>query len=159
MRRLKCLQGSGGVILHDIWPVLCHHITLFSLYEFYLVKVFSSKVFNEVISTKLYASSWFFSHRGFYTWWLKAYFPLEFNVSFTHDPKALCTPYFSHRVFRRWYIERHIEDDQMDLDWSRGSVTNICIIYDQLLTDRPHMASKFWGPKFLDTIFLAIKFG
>jgi hypothetical protein len=20
-------------------------------------------------------------------------------VSFTHDPKALCTPYFSHRVF------------------------------------------------------------
>jgi hypothetical protein len=29
MRRLKCLQGSGGVILHDIWPVLYHHITLF----------------------------------------------------------------------------------------------------------------------------------
>jgi hypothetical protein len=30
---------------------LYHHITLFSLYEFCLVKVFSSKVFNEVIST------------------------------------------------------------------------------------------------------------
>jgi hypothetical protein len=51
---------SGGVILCDIRPVLYHHITLFSLYEFCLVKVFSSKVFNEVISTKLYASSLIF---------------------------------------------------------------------------------------------------
>jgi hypothetical protein len=36
------------------------------LYEFCLIKVFSSKVFNEVISTKLYASSLIFPHRGFY---------------------------------------------------------------------------------------------
>jgi hypothetical protein len=40
---------------------LSHHITLFSLYEFCLAKVFSFKVFNEVISTKLYASSLIFS--------------------------------------------------------------------------------------------------
>jgi hypothetical protein len=39
---------------------LYHHITLFSLYEFCLIEVFSSKVFNEVISTKLYASSLIF---------------------------------------------------------------------------------------------------
>jgi hypothetical protein len=45
---------------------LYHHIILFSLYEFCLVEVFSSKVFNEVISTKLYASSLTFPHRGFY---------------------------------------------------------------------------------------------
>ena len=88
MRILKCLQGSGGVILHDIWPVLYHHITLFSLYEFCLIEVFSSKVFNEVISTKLYASSLTFPHRGFYTWWLQAYFLLKtvrlFSLSKRH---------------------------------------------------------------------------
>jgi hypothetical protein len=49
-----------------IFDLFYHHITLFSLYEFCLVKVFSSKVFNEVISTKLYASSLTFPHRGFY---------------------------------------------------------------------------------------------
>jgi hypothetical protein len=43
-----------------IFDLFYHHITLFSLYEFCLVKVFSSKVFNEVISTKLYASSLIF---------------------------------------------------------------------------------------------------
>ena len=89
MRRLKCLQGSGGVILHDIWPVLNHHITLFSLYEFCLVKVFSSKVFNEVISTKLYASSLTFPHRGFYAWWLQAYFPFGVQVRLSHYPKDI----------------------------------------------------------------------
>jgi hypothetical protein len=73
-RRLKCLQGSGGVILRDIWPILNHHITLFSLYEFYLAKVFSSKVFNKVISTKLHASTLTFPHRGFYEWLLQAKF-------------------------------------------------------------------------------------
>jgi hypothetical protein len=36
------------------------------LYKFCLVKVLSSKVFNKVISTKLYASSLTFPHRGFY---------------------------------------------------------------------------------------------
>jgi hypothetical protein len=105
MRRLKWLQKSGGVILRDIWPVLNHHITLFSLYEFYLVKVFSSKVFNEVISTKLYASSLIFPTGFFYEWWLQAYFLLEFVWDYSHYPKALCTPYFSHRVFeeiRSW---------------------------------------------------------
>jgi hypothetical protein len=60
------IARSGGVILRDIRPVLYHHITLISLYEFCLVKVFSSKVFNEVISTKLYASSLTFPHRGFF---------------------------------------------------------------------------------------------
>jgi hypothetical protein len=45
---------------------LNHHITLFSLYEFCLIEVFSSKVFNEVISTKLYASSLIFPQGGFY---------------------------------------------------------------------------------------------
>ena len=102
-----------------------------SYYTISFVWVLPSKVFNEVISTKLYASSWLFSHKGFYTWWLQAYFLLEFNVSFTHDPKALCTPYFSHRVFEemiywkttcRWY-------------WSRGSVTKYCVQSDQPLSD------------------------
>jgi hypothetical protein len=42
-----------------------------------------------------------FPRRGFYEWWLQAYFLLEINVSFTHDLKALCTPYFFHRVFEK----------------------------------------------------------
>jgi hypothetical protein len=66
MRRLMCLQGSGGVILREIEHVLNHHITLFSLYEFCLAEAFSSKVFNELISTKLYASLLIFPHMGFY---------------------------------------------------------------------------------------------
>jgi hypothetical protein len=51
-------------VIFDLF--LNHHITLFSLYEFCLAEVFSSKVFNEVISTKLYASSLTFPYRGFY---------------------------------------------------------------------------------------------
>jgi hypothetical protein len=73
---------------------LIHHITLFSLYEFCLVKVFSYKVFNEVISTKLYVSSLIFSTGVFRNDDYKHIFLLEFNVSFTYDLKALCTPYF-----------------------------------------------------------------
>jgi hypothetical protein len=49
-----------------IFDLFCTIILHFSLYEFCLVKVFSSKVFNEVISTKLYASSLIFPHGGFY---------------------------------------------------------------------------------------------
>ena len=99
MRRLEWLQESGGEILHDIWPVLNHHITLFSLYEFCLVKVFSSKVFNEVISTKLYASSLIFPTGVFKNddyrhvfFWRSVWVLLMIQ-------KILCTPYFSHRVF------------------------------------------------------------
>jgi hypothetical protein len=99
MRRLKCLQRSGGVILYDIWPVLNHHITLFSFYEFCLIEVFSSKVFNEIISTKLYASSLTFPHRGFYAWWLQVYFLLEFKVRFTQNPKYIVYSLYSHKVF------------------------------------------------------------
>jgi hypothetical protein len=73
---------SGGVILRDIRPVLYHHITLFSLYEFCLVKVFSSKVFNEVISTKLYASSLFFSPRGFLRMMITGIFSFEGQCEF-----------------------------------------------------------------------------
>jgi hypothetical protein len=56
---------SGGY-LSVIFDLFYHHITLFSLYEFCLVKIFSSKVFNEVISNKLYASSLIFPQGGFY---------------------------------------------------------------------------------------------
>jgi hypothetical protein len=60
MRQLKDLQESGGVSLHDTY-FLYHHITLFSLYEFYLLS-FSFKVLNEVISTQSYIYiSWLFS--------------------------------------------------------------------------------------------------
>jgi hypothetical protein len=56
-----------------------HHITLFSLYEFCLVEVFSSKVFNEVISTKLYASSLIFPTGVFTNDAYKHIFLLEFK--------------------------------------------------------------------------------
>jgi hypothetical protein len=128
MRRLKCLQGSGGIILHDIWPVLYHHITLFSLYEFCLFKVFSSKVFNEVISTKLYASSLIFPHGGFYEWWLQAYFLLEFEWDYSHYPKGIMYSIFFPQGF--WgdkILEEQLTDHQMKLDWSRGSVTKYYI--------------------------------
>ena len=83
------------------WYLTCfvHHITLFSLYEFCLVMVFSSKVFNEIISIKLYASSLTFPHRGFYVWWLQAYFLLEFNMSFTHNPKDIVYSLFFSQGF------------------------------------------------------------
>jgi hypothetical protein len=84
-----CLQGSGGVILREIEHVLNHHITLFSLYEFCLAEAFSSKVFNELISTKLYASLLIFPHMGFYAWWLQAYFLLEFEWDYSHYPKDI----------------------------------------------------------------------
>jgi hypothetical protein len=90
---------SGGVILRDIRPVLYHHITLFSLYEFCLVKVFSSKVFNEVISTKLYASSLIFSTGVFMHDDYKHIFFWSLSEIILIIQKTLCTPYFSHRVF------------------------------------------------------------
>ena len=123
-RRLKCLQGSGGVILHDIWPVLNHHITLFSLYEFCLIEVFSSKVFNEVISTKLYASSLTFPHRGFYEWWLQAYFLLEFVWDYSHYPKDIVYSLFFPQGF---WGDQEIDDRLQMIKWIRidqgGSVT------------------------------------
>ena len=110
------------IIIRDIWPVLNHHITLFSLYEFCLVKVFSSKSFNEVISTKLYASSLIFPYRGFYEWWLQAYSILEFNMSFTHNPKALCTPYFSHRVFEEIIYLKTVDRWSNEVGIDQGGV-------------------------------------
>ena len=114
MRRLKCFQGSGGVILHDIWPVLNHHITLFSLYEFCLIEVFSSKVFNEVISTKLYASSLIFPTGVFKNddyrhifFWRSVWVLLMIQ-------KTLCTPYFSHRVFEEMIYWK------INCRWSNG---------------------------------------
>jgi hypothetical protein len=67
--------------------------------SFALLRFFSSKVFNEVISTKLYASSLVFPMGFFRNDDFKHIFLLEVSVSSTHDPKALCTPYFCHRVF------------------------------------------------------------
>jgi hypothetical protein len=95
---VKTCKDQGEKFFVMFKHVLCHHITLFSLYEFCLVEVFSSKVFSKVISIKLYTSLIFpmgvFTNDDY-----KYIFLLEFNVSFTHDPKTLCTPYFSHRVF------------------------------------------------------------
>jgi hypothetical protein len=113
-RRLKCLQGSGGVILHDIWPVLYHHITLFSLYEFCLIEVFSSKVFNEVISIKLYASSLIFPHGVFMHDDYKHICLLEFKWDSLTIQKVFCTPYFSHRGFKEIIFWR------TNCRWSNG---------------------------------------
>jgi hypothetical protein len=76
-----------------------HHITLFFCMSFCLVKVFSSKVFNEVISTKLYASSLIFPHGVFMHDDYKHIFLLEFKWDSLIIQKILYTPYFSHRVF------------------------------------------------------------
>ena len=115
MRRLKCLQSSGGVILRDIWPVLYHHITLFSLYEFCPPKIFSFKVFNEVISTKLYASSLTFPHRGFYAWWLQAYFPFGVQVRLSHYPKDIVYSLFFSQGF---WGDNILEDNLQMIKWT-----------------------------------------
>jgi hypothetical protein len=73
---------------------LVHHITLFSLYEFCLVKVFSSKVFNEVISTKLYASSLIFPTGVFMHDDYKHIFFWSSCEIILIIQKILCTPYF-----------------------------------------------------------------
>jgi hypothetical protein len=113
IRRLKCLQGSGWVILHDIWPVLNHHITFFSLYEFYLVKFFSSKVFNEVISTKLYTSL------IFPTWvlWMMFTSIFHFGVQarFTHNPKDIVYSLFFPQSF---WKDNILEDNWQMIKWT-----------------------------------------
>jgi hypothetical protein len=115
-RRLKCLQESGGVILHDIWPVLNHHITLFSLYEFCLIDVFSSKVFNEVISTKLYASSLIFPTGVFIHDDYKAYFLLETMWDYSHYPKDIVYSLF----FPQGFWGDQVFDDRLQLiKWIR----------------------------------------
>ena len=98
MRRLKCLQDQGEYF-SVIFDLFYHHITLFSLYEFCLVKVFSSKVFNEVISTKLYASSLIFPTGVFIHDDYKHIFFWSSCEIILIIQKTLCTPYFSHRVF------------------------------------------------------------
>ena len=115
MRRLKCLQGSGGVILHDIWPVLNHHITLFSLYEFCLVKVFSSKVFNEVISTKLYASSLIFPTGVFIHDDYKHIFLLETMWNYSHYPKDIVYSLFFPQGF---WGDKILEDSWQMIKWT-----------------------------------------
>jgi hypothetical protein len=63
-------------------------------------EVFLSKVFNEVISTKLYISSFIFSPwGGFRNNDYMHIFLLEISVSFIHDSKAVCTPYFFSQGF------------------------------------------------------------
>jgi hypothetical protein len=93
---------------------LCHHITPFSLYEFCLAKVFSFKVFNEVISTKLYASSlifptWVFIHDDY-----KHIFFWKLSEIILIIQRILYTPYFSHRVFEE------IKNLMTDCKWSNG---------------------------------------
>jgi hypothetical protein len=90
MRRLMCLQGSRGVILREIEHVLNHHITLFSLYEFCLAEVFSSKVFNELISTKLYASSLNFSPQEFLCMMITSIFSFGVRVRLFSLSKRHC---------------------------------------------------------------------
>ena len=112
--KTQVFARSGGVILRDIRPVLYHHITLFSLYEFCLAKVFSFKVFNEVISTKLYASSLFFPTGVFIHDDYKHIFFWRLCEIILIIQKTLCTPYFSHRVFEETRIWWQIADDQMN---------------------------------------------
>jgi hypothetical protein len=82
-----------------IFDMFCTIILLFSLYEFYLVKIFSYKVFNEVISTKLYASSLTFPYGFLCMMITKHNFLLEFKWDFLIIQKILCTTYFFHRIF------------------------------------------------------------
>jgi hypothetical protein len=69
------------------------------LYEFCLVKVFSSKVFNEVISTKLYASSLIFPTGVFMYDDYKHIFFWKLSEIILIIQRILYTPYFFHRVF------------------------------------------------------------
>jgi hypothetical protein len=80
---------------------LNHHITLFSLYEFCLIEVFSSKVFNEVISTKLYVSSLIFPTGVFMNDDYRHIFLLEVAVSSTHNPKDIVYSLFFPQGFLR----------------------------------------------------------
>ena len=45
------VEGIGMRRLRDLYNLYKHHITLFSLYKFYSSRVFSYKVFNEVMLT------------------------------------------------------------------------------------------------------------
>jgi hypothetical protein len=85
--------------------------------------VFSSKVFNEVISTKLYASSLTFPHWGFYEWWLHAYFWGLWVLLIVQ--KTLCTPYFSHRVFEEIISWKTADRWSNGLELIKGECYNI----------------------------------
>jgi hypothetical protein len=67
--------------------------------SFAVAKVFSFKVFNEVISTKLYASSLIFPTGVFIHDDYKHIFFWRLCEMILIIQKTLCTPYFSHRVF------------------------------------------------------------
>jgi hypothetical protein len=147
MRRLKCLQGSGGVILHDIWPVICHHITLFSLYEFCLVKVFSSKVFNEVISTKLYASSLIFRTGVFMHDDYRHICLFGIQVRLSHDPKNIVYSLFSPQGF--WGDETLDHSLQM-IKWilvdQGGVLQNIVMWSTGSYSQETHLLEDFISP-------------
>jgi hypothetical protein len=118
--KTQVFAKSGGVILRDIRPVLYHHITLFSLYEFCLVKVFSSKVFNEVISTKLYASSLIFPTGVFMHDDYKHICLLEFKWDSLMIQNHCVLLIFPIGFLRRSYIWRRLTDDQMKLELIKG---------------------------------------
>ena len=50
------VEGIGMRRLRDLYNLYKHHITLFSLYKFYSSRVFSYKVFNEVMLTHVILS-------------------------------------------------------------------------------------------------------
>jgi hypothetical protein len=77
--------------------------------SFCLAKVFSFKVFNEVISTKLYASSLIFPTGVLYMMITSIFFFWKLSEIILIIQKILCTPYFSHGVFKEI---RQIADDQ-----------------------------------------------
>jgi hypothetical protein len=56
-----------------------------------------------------------FLHRVFYTWWLQAYFLLDFNMSFTHNPKDIVYSLFFPQGF---WGDDILKDDLQMIKWS-----------------------------------------
>jgi hypothetical protein len=127
---LARIRGSNSP-----WYLTCFGPSYYTLFFAWVLpfKVFSFKVFNEVISTKLYASSLIFPTGVFKNDDYKHIFLLEFNMSFTHNPKDIVySLFFPTGFLRRWYIGRQLADDLVDLDWSRGSVRKYCHVINPL---------------------------
>jgi hypothetical protein len=78
---------------------------------------------------------WFFPKGVFTNDDYKHIFLLEFNMSFTHNPKDIV------------YTGRQFADDQMDLDWSRGSVAKhvITLWPTQGVRQRLPRGHTLWG--------------
>jgi hypothetical protein len=78
--------------------------------SFYLAKVFSSKVFNELISTKLYMLHHCFSPQGFLYMMITSIFSFGDYVRLFSLSKRYCVLLiFFHRVFEEI---RQLADDQ-----------------------------------------------